>query len=464
MMGRVLIVDDEPNIRKTLEMIHRNAGWQAASADGGRGAMELLEAGTFDLVYLDLSMPERDGMDVLRDIRDRWPEQLVVILTGQGSIERAVEATRLGAFDFLEKDCGKDRILLTSKNALERRTLADENRHLKKRFSSRREFLGASKAASEIMAQVARVAPTNGRVLILGESGAGKELIAQAIHDRSERSGGPFVKVNCAAIPQELIESELFGAVRGAYTGAHESRQGKFEAAHGGTLFLDEVGDMALPVQTKVLRALQDGEIEKVGSNRVSRVNVRVIAATNKDLSAEVRSGRFREDLFFRLNVVPIEVPPLRARGDDIELLARAFLEEYCAENNVPPKAFDDEVVALLRRYPWPGNVRELRNQVERIVIMCPGDTVRVEDLSAELRDGAPSVSRQASPGNQTVSSGYRGMPLHDARRRFERDMIVDALERSRWNVSRAAEDLGIERTNLHKKMKLLGVSRGGGV
>jgi two-component system nitrogen regulation response regulator NtrX len=458
MSGRVLIVDDEPNIRKTLEMIHRNAGWSAESVQDGEAALERLGAGAFDLVYLDLSMPGLDGMEVLQQIRTRWPEQLVVILTGQATIERAVEATRLGAFDFLEKDCGKDRILLTSKNAFDRRKLAEENQSLKARFSSKREFRGKSAAAVEVMEQVTRVAPTNARVLILGESGTGKELVAQAIHDRGERESGPFVKVNCAAIPEELIESELFGSVRGAFTGAHESRHGKFEAAHGGTLFLDEIGDMSLKVQTKVLRALQEGEIEKVGSSEVTKVDVRVIAATNKDLAAEVAAGRFREDLYFRVNVFPIRVAPLRERGGDIELLARAFLEEYCAENGMPPKRLDDEVVAHLERYPWPGNVRELRNQVERMVIMCPGDTVGVEALSAELREGVPSIARAG--GDETATGDYRGMPLVDARKRFERDMIVEALERNGWNVSRAADDLGLERTNLHKKMKLLGVHR----
>ncbi len=462
MTGRVLIVDDEPNIRRTMEMIHKNAGWQAASAEDGSVALELLEAGAFDLVYLDLSMPGSDGMDVLQQIRTHWPDQLVVILTGQATIERAVEATRLGAFDFLEKDCGKDRILLTSKNALDLRTLSDENRHLKERFSSRREFLGRSRAAVDVMTQVAMVAPTNGRVLILGESGTGKELVAQAIHDRSERSEGPFIKVNCAAIPEELIESELFGAVRGAYTGSTESRQGRFEAAHGGTLFLDEIGDMSVRVQTKVLRALQEGEIEKVGSNEVVRVDVRVIAATNKDLAAEVAAGTFREDLYFRLNVVPIHVPSLRERGGDVELLARSFLDEYCAENGVPPKELDEEAMHMLRRYPWPGNVRELRNQVERMVIMCPGPIVYAADLSAELQAGVPAVTKNGGKPGASAGS-YRGLQLQDARKKFERDMIVEALEQNGWNVSRTADQLGLERTNLHKKMKLLGVARKAG-
>jgi len=464
MTGRVLIVDDEPNIRRTLEMIHRNAGWEAASAEGGSAALRLLDAGAFDIVYLDLAMPERDGIDVLADIKTAHPDQIVVILTGQASLERAVEAIKLGAFDFLEKDCGKERILLTSKNALGFRTLARENQLLKRGARSRREFLGKSAAVLEIIKQVARVAPTNARVLILGESGTGKELIAESIHDRSKRADRPFIKVNCAAIPEELIESELFGSVKGAFTGSVQSREGKFQAAHGGTLFLDEIGDMSLKVQTKVLRALQEGEIEKVGSNEVTRVDVRVIAATNKDLPAEVSEGRFREDLYFRINVVPIYSPPLRGRKEDIVLLARAFLGEYCSENGMPAKDLDDEVIDLLVRYPWPGNVRELRNQIERMVIMSSGLDIHAHDVSAEIRSGVPKTVRseeKVSPETSDPSPfAVNGKTLGDARREFERKLILETLTSHNWNVSRAAAELGLERTNLHKKMKALNISR----
>ena len=459
MPGRVLIIDDEPNIRRMLEMIHRNTGWETATAPGGTQALELLARESFDVVFLDLSMPDRDGLEVLADIRRLKPGQLVVILTGQGTIDRAVEATRLGAFDFLEKDCGKERILLTSRNALDHSALAGENRKLRSRAGKRREFMGESRAAVEVMAQVRRVAPTPARVLILGESGTGKELLAQAIHDRSARAGSPFVKVNCAAIPEELIESELFGAERGAYTGSVQSREGKWQAADGGTLFLDEVGDMSLKVQTKVLRALQEGEIQKVGSNEIIRVDVRVVAATNKSLADEVAGGRFREDLYYRLNVVPISVPPLRERGEDIALLARAFLAEYCAENDMAPRTFDDEVLSALAAYPWPGNVRELRNQVERVAIMCPGRVVRMDDLSAEVRSGASSIAASKSSPAADVTQAA-GKSLNDARRQMERDLIARTLEKFNWNVSRAAAELGLERTNLHKKMKALGIER----
>jgi two-component system nitrogen regulation response regulator NtrX len=475
MSGRILIVDDEPNVCRAIEMIHRNAGWKTATAGGGREAMELLQGNRFDVVYLDLGMPDRDGIDVLQDIRLHRPDQIVVILTGQGTIEKAVEATRLGAFDFLEKDCGKDKILLTSRNALEHAMLADENRRLRNQISKKQEYLGTGQRARDVLEQINKVAPTNARVLILGESGTGKELIAQAIHDRSQRAGGAFVKVNCAAIPEELIEAELFGSEKGAYTGSIGSREGKFQAADGGTIFLDEVGDMSTRVQTKVLRAIQEGEIERVGSDKTIHVDVRVIAATNKDLAAEVADGNFREDLYFRLNVVPIYAPALRERPDDIQQLAELFLTEYCAQNELSKKKFDAKVVALLKRYPWPGNVRELRNQVERMVIMAPGKEIRIEDCSAEIRAGVPpaalsrrgerveDVERALTAGGvytATAVATAKSKTLQEARREFERTMILEALERNDWNVSRAAEELGLERTNLHKKIKQFALVR----
>ncbi len=462
MPGRVLIVDDERNVRATIEMIHRNAGWEAKSASSVDEALALLQGERFDLVYLDLAMPGRDGIEGLRSIKQLYPEQMVVILTGQGTIERAVEAIKLGAFDFLEKDCGKERILLTSRNALDYRTLSEENRILRRRVSGRREFLGKSRAVAEILDQIRRVAPTNARVLIAGESGTGKELIAQAIHDHSPRKDGPFIKVNCAAIPEELIEAELFGSEKGAYTGATGSRKGKFEAADGGTLFLDEVGDMSLRVQTKVLRALQEGEIERVGSNKTLRVDVRVIAATNKDLVTEVKAGRVREDLYYRLAVVPIVAPPLRDRREDIPLLAEVFVNEFCDEYGIHRKTLEWEVVDRLTRYRWPGNVRELRNQIERSVILSREKVIHVADLSAEIRLEKPPASGGGSasaPQRDTTAPG-EALPFQEAKRRFERDMIRQALERHNWNISRAADELGLERTNLHKKLRAYGLAK----
>jgi two-component system nitrogen regulation response regulator NtrX len=479
MSGRILIVDDEPNVRKTIEMIHRNAGWETATAAGGSEALELLQRSRFDVVYLDLGMPDRDGIDVLQDIRLHRPDQVVVILTGQGTIDKAVEATRLGAFNFLEKDCGKDKILLTSNNALDKAVLAEENRRLREQVAKKQEYLGTGEQARIVMEQINKVAPTTARVLILGESGTGKELIAQAIHDRSRRADRSFVKVNCAAIPEELIEAELFGSEKGAYTGSVGTREGKFQAADGGTIFLDEVGDMSERVQTKVLRAIQEGEIERVGSDKIVHVDVRVIAATNKDLVAEVARRRFREDLYFRLNVVPINAPPLRERPDDIQQLAELFLAQYCAENDLPQKKFEAKVLELIKRYPWPGNVRELRNQVERMVIMAPGKDVRIEDCSVEIRAGVPpaalsrrgerveDVERLLAPGSQAgadyaspAAVAVRAKTLQEARREFERKMVLEALDRNDWNVSRAADELGLERTNLHKKIKQFGLGR----
>jgi two-component system nitrogen regulation response regulator NtrX len=455
MSGSVLIIDDEPNIRRMMETIHRNAGWETASAENGEAGLARLQTENFDVVYLDLAMGGRDGIDVLKELRLRKPDQVVVILTGHGSVEKAVEAIKLGAFDFLEKDFGKEKILITSRNALERCSLARENRLLRDQQTRRQELLGKSESIRNVLEQVAKVAPTNARVLIRGESGTGKELIAREIHERSKRSRCPFVKINCAAIPEELIEAELFGSVKGAYTGSVATREGKFEEANGGTLFLDEVGDMSLRVQTKLLRVLQEGEVEKVGDNKTIKVDVRVIAATNKDLDDEVSSGRFREDLYFRLSVVPLVSPPLRSHPEDIPFLVSAFLDAYCAENDLPRKTLHPKVMELLERYAWPGNVRELRNQVERMVIMSAENVIQLEDLGAEIRAfKAPYVQPAPEAGD------HQGLTLQAAKETLERTLILQALEQHDWNVTKAAEKLGLERTNLHKKMKHYGIAK----
>jgi len=467
MPGRILIIDDEPNVRRTMEMIHKGAGWETDSAENGETGLAKIRSGDYDLVYLDISMPGMPGIDVLREIKLLRPALPVVILTGQGTIELAVKAIRIGAFDFLEKEVGKEKILLTSSHAWEMSTLERENEKLRTRVLGDRKILGASRDIADVLAQIARVAPTSTRVLILGESGTGKELIAREIHRRSRRSGGAFVKVNCAAIPEELIEAELFGSVKGAYTGSVKTREGKFRAADKGTIFLDEVGDMSLKVQTKVLRVLQEGEVERVGSDRIITVDVRVIAATNKDLKAEVAAGRFREDLFFRLDVVPITAPPLRSHPDDIPILARAFLEEYCVENDIPLKKIDTRAAEVLASYSWPGNVRELRNQIERMVIMSRGRTITIGDVSEEIRRGGAVAAATGIPdgtaGDGSGNGGqdiFEGMPLQEAKKRLEETLIRRTLERNGWNVTRAAEELGLERTNLHKKIKSYGLTR----
>ncbi|MEZ5357710.1 MAG: sigma-54 dependent transcriptional regulator [Candidatus Zixiibacteriota bacterium] len=455
MIGHVLIIDDEPNIRRMMETIHRNAGWETASAESGDAGLAILQTEYFDVVYLDLALGDKDGIDVLKEIKLRKPDQVVIILTGHGSVEKAVEAIKLGAFDFLEKDFGKEKILITSRNALERSSLARENRILRDKQPRRQELVGKSESIKDVLEQVAKVAPTNARVLIRGESGTGKELIAREIHERSKRSHGPFVKINCAAIPEDLIEAELFGSVKGAYTGSVATREGKFEEANGGTLFLDEVGDMSLRVQTKLLRVLQEGEMEKVGDNRTINVDVRVIAATNKDLDKEVSDGKFREDLYFRLNVVPIVSPPLRSHPEDIPLLANAFLEAYCAENDLPKKTLHPSVMESLEKYAWPGNIRELRNQVERMVIMSPGNVIRPDDLGTEIRHFKASSAQQTSE-----TDNFEGVTLQTAKEQLEQKLIRQALEQHDWNVTKAAEELGLERTNLHKKIKSYGITR----
>ncbi|MBN1824650.1 MAG: sigma-54-dependent Fis family transcriptional regulator [Candidatus Eisenbacteria bacterium] len=458
MTGKILIVDDEKNIRRTLDMILRPEGFETVEAASGEEAIRLFGEGGADLVVLDVKLPGMDGIETLREIRRAEPEQMVIMISGHATVATAVEATREGAFDFLEKPLTKERVLVAVRNALRFGTIGREVRELKAREAGRHVMLGDSPAMRRVRAEIERSAPTTARILIRGESGTGKELAARAVHESSPRRGRPFVKVNCAAIPEELIESELFGAMKGAYTGAVSSREGKFQQADGGTLFLDEVADMSLRAQAKVLRVLQEGEIEKVGGGGVIKVNVRVIAATNKNLDTEVAEGRFREDLFFRLNVVPIEVPPLRERREDIPKLTAHFLERYRIENNQPPRAISEEAQVVLDRLPWPGNVRELNNVVERLVIMSRGPEIGLADLRAAgiLADSAPGDEAPAERGISAAPPGeiLRLGGLVEARRRFEAVCIREALSESKGNVSEAARLLRIDRTNLHKKIQ----------
>ena len=465
MRARVLVIDDEKNIRRTLGMVLGAEGFEVSEAGSAEEGLAALAKQPVDLVLLDLNLPGLDGLAALKEIKRADPDRVVIMISGQGSVATAVEATRAGAFDFLEKPLTKERVLLAVRNGLELRTVGREWRRLKAGEARRHVMIGESAVMERLRAEIARAAPSTARVVILGESGTGKELAARALHEGSARSAGPFVKVNCAAIPEELIESELFGAVKGAYTGADASRDGKFLQADGGTLFLDEVADMSLKAQAKVLRVLQEGEVERVGGAETLKVDVRVIAATNKDLEQEARCGRFREDLWFRLAVIPLRMPALRERREDIGPLARHFLEGFRLENNRPPLRFTPAAEAALAALPWPGNVRELQNAVERLAIMAPGPEIGVEDVGR----GAPADRVVGTPvaGAPGAGGEVPGTPAGDvlatgglveARRRFEIACIRRALEESGGNVSQAARALGIDRTNLHKKIQAYGL------
>src|SRR6476646_8643224 len=389
--SRILVIDDEAAIRDSLRMTLEYEGYEFIGAATGQEGLALVEREAPDMVLLDVKMPGMDGLEVLERLRNMNESLPVVVVSGHGTISTAVEATKKGAFDFIEKPFASERVLVSLRNALDSRLLRDENRSLKKAVEVRHQMIGESPALKQVMAAVGRAAPTNATVLILGESGVGKELIARAIHKASLRSKERFVQVNCAAIPEELIESELFGHERGAFTGATEKQTGKFEQADRGTIFLDEVGDMSPKTQAKVLRVLQEGEVERLGSARTIKVDVRVIAATNKNLEEEIEKGTFREDLYFRLAVIPIHVPPLRERPDDIPLLVRHYMDFFSRESNVRPKRIAQAALDALQRYRWKGNIRELRNTVERLHIMTSGDTIDVADLPGAVRSPAAS-------------------------------------------------------------------------
>jgi len=447
----ILVVDDEPGIRESLAGVLEDEGYAVRAVSTGEEALAQLEARTYPLVLLDIWLPGIDGLEALSRIQEldlvRRPS--VVMISGHGTIETAVKATKLGAFDFLEKPLSIEKVTVTVKNALDRRRLELENERLREELPSSYNIIGESVPMKALRQQLALMAPTNGRVLIYGESGAGKELVAHAIHAQSQRAGEPFVAVNCAAIPEELIESELFGHVKGSFTGAHEDKIGKFQKADGGTIFLDEVGDMSLKTQAKALRVLDEQRLEPVGAVSSVQVDVRVIAATNKDLGEEIQRGNFREDLFYRLNVIPFYVPPLRDRKEDIALLANYFFAEFTAAYARKPKELTPEAYAALEEYSWPGNVRELKNLIERIVIMNP--QIRVDLRHIPL----PPAPRRAEIDR-------RGLPefasLQEARAAYEREYILKKLEESSGNVTRAAEVLGLERSNLYRKMRTLGI------
>jgi two-component system nitrogen regulation response regulator NtrX len=452
-MPSILIVDDEPGVRSALGGVLRDEGYDVATVDSGEACLDALAGDTYDVVLLDVWLPGMDGLATLARMRERDIDVQVVIISGHGSVESAVRAIKMGAFDFVEKPLSLEKTILVVRNALRQRLLEVENRALRARVDTSHTMIGESYAMVKLRELVATAAPTNGRVLIFGENGTGKELVARNIHQLSRRRTAPFVEVNCAAIPDELIESELFGHVRGAFTGAVADRRGKFEMAHGGTIFLDEIGDMSVKTQAKVLRVLQEQVMEAVGGSSRIRVDARVLAATNKDLPSEIRAGRFREDLFFRLNVVPMFVPPLRERQEDIALLADHFMAMLAREYGRRPKAFEADAVAALRQYGWPGNVRELRNVVERLMILVSGDRISSRDLS--FLDQGPAVGAEATSAQKPAIA----TSLHEARDRFEREYIVRALESQQGNMSRTAEMLGVERSNLYRKLRGFGIA-----
>jgi two-component system nitrogen regulation response regulator NtrX len=446
---RVLVVDDEPGIRQSLGGVLEDEGYSVGAVESGEACLEELARQNYELVLLDVWLPGMDGIETLARIQELPLSErpVVVIISGHGSIEAAVKATKIGAFDFLEKPLSIQKVAVIAKNALDHRRLQLENSRLKEASASRYRIIGESVPMKALRQQLALMAGTNGRVLIYGESGTGKELVAHAIHAMSPRSAEPFVEVNCAAIPEELIESELFGHQKGSFTSAHEDKTGKFQKADGGTLFLDEVGDMSLRTQSKVLRALEEQRFEPVGAATYVQVDVRVVAATNKNLEVEIERGNFREDLFYRLNVIPFHVPPLRERAEDIPLLADYFLQEFTSAYGRKPKELTPDAYAVLREYPWPGNVRELRNLMERIVILNP--QVRVDARHIPL----PAVRR--APAERPVE---RFGSLQEVREAAERDYILRKLEETGGNVTRTAELLGLERSNLYRKMKALGI------
>lgn len=442
-MKTVLVADDEKAIRETVQMTLEYEKFAVVFAEDGPGALARVAAGGVDLVLLDIKMPGMDGMRVLETLREQHPTLPVVMISGHGTIDTALEATRLGAYDFLQKPLDRDRLLIVVRNATELKRLREQ-------VETKGRILGTTPVMKELLTLIERVAPTEARVLITGENGTGKELVAKALHRLSRRAAQPLIEVNCAAIPNELIESELFGHERGSFTGATSQRIGKFELADGGTIFLDEIGDMSLSAQAKVLRALEEGRIERVGGTKQIAVDVRVFAATNKDLPAAVRDGRFREDLYHRLNVIPIRVPALRERREDIPLLAAAFVEEVCTQNGMALKRFSDNALRALQGMDWGGNVRELRNTVERLVIMTPSPVINAVEM-LQSRPSAPVVDENLMAP---------GLTFQEFKDRAEAAFIRGQLELYDWNVSKTAEKLQIQRSHLYNKMRKYGLER----
>ena len=451
-MARILIVDDEQGIRSALAQVLEYEGHEVRTAADGKEGLELATDFLPDLIFLDVKMPGADGLEVLADLRVWDPAAAVVMISGHGTIDTAMEAIRAGARDFLEKPLDTDRLLLTIRNALEVRGLQEKVARMRGDFESRYRIVGNSPALRTILDVIERVSPTNARVLITGENGTGKELVARAVHRRSKRARGPFIEVNCAAIPSELIESTLFGHVKGSFTGAIASATGKFVQADGGTLFLDEVGDMSLDAQAKVLRALQEGEVTPVGGTRKRKVDVRVLTATNRDLGTAIREGHFREDLYYRLNVVPVKVPTLGERREDIPMLVAHFAESMADEGRRRLR-FTEKAVEILTGMPWPGNVRQLRNTVERLLILAPGDRVTAADVRLWASEGARGAETDFFLEAETLA---------EFKEVSERAFLVGKLRVHGWNVAETARALDMQRSNLYKKIERHGLSREG--
>ena len=470
MKPRILVIDDEGAIRDSLRMILEYEDYQFVGAATGQEGIAAVQRERPDLVLLDIKMPGMDGLEVLRKLHTLDETLPIVMISGHGTTATAVEAIRSGALDFLDKPLSSERVIVTLQNALKQSELRSENRELKLAMESKYEIVGQSQSLRRVLEAVQRAAPTNATVMLLGESGVGKELVARTIHRNSPRAGQRFVQVNCAAIPEELIESELFGHEKGSFTGATEKQIGKFEQADRGTIFLDEVGDMSPKTQAKVLRVLQEQEVERLGSARTIKVDVRVIAATNKDLEEAISRGEFREDLYFRLNVIPIVVPPLRERREDIPQLVQHFARLMGEEHNLKPKKFEPAAMEALQRYRWRGNIRELRNTVERVLIMSPADVVRFDDIPGEIRSGesraaAPAPENRSAPvpPNATVappSTTPPGGTLREFKDAAERAYLVQKLRENNWNISKTAEVIDTPRSNLYKKLEQYGIKQ----
>jgi two-component system nitrogen regulation response regulator NtrX len=460
--SRILVIDDDAGIRESLKMTLEYDGYDVAGAATGQEGLALVEREAPDLVLLDVKMPGMDGLDVLTRLHSMHDALPVVMISAHGTPSSAVEAIRKGALDFLEKPFeSTDRLRVTIQNALEQARLRDENRSLKKAVEVRHQMIGDSAALKQVMAAIGRAAPTNATVLIQGESGVGKELVARTIHRNSLRSRERFVQVNCAAIPEELIESELFGHEKGSFTGATEKQVGKFEQADKGTIFLDEIGDMSQKTQAKVLRVLQEGEVERLGSARTMKVDVRVIAATNKNLEEEIEKGHFRDDLYFRLAVIPVHVPPLREHPEDIPSLVRHFMEHFSRENNLRPKRTTPAALDALQRYRWKGNIRELRNTVERLIIMTGGEAIDVTDLPEIVRSPAPpGGAAPKAPDGLSRSGETKVGTLREFKDSAERAFLVAKLRESGWNISKTAEVIDTPRSNLYKKLEQYQISQ----